>query len=89
MVQVLDLLASNLEQPVSIANKTFGQPQHSTDHHLRHVIWINILGGYQYSSAGFDGWETIFDVDSSGAGVCGVEGASRGVDSTSTRIGLS
>ena len=46
MVQLIDLPAGNLEQPVSFVNKTFGQPQHSTDHHLRHVIWINILGEY-------------------------------------------
>ena len=38
---------------------------------------------------GFGGWETVFDVGSSGARVCGVEGASRGVDSMCTRIGLS
>ena len=47
------------------------------------------------SSAGFGGWETVFDEDSSvtlscwSAGVCGFEGASRGGDSMSTRIGLS
>ena len=41
------------------------------------------------SSAGFGGWEIAFDVDSSRAGVYGVEGASRGGDSTSTRISLS
>ena len=46
------------------------------------------------SSVGFGGWETVFDVDSSvtlscwGAGVWGVEGASRGEDSMSTRISL-
>ena len=35
------------------------------------------------SSAGFNGWETVFDVDSSI-----IEGASRGEDSVSTRVGL-
>ena len=46
------------------------------------------------SSAGFGGWETIFDVDSSvtlfcwRAGVWRVEGASRGDGSVSTGIGL-
>ena len=46
------------------------------------------------SSLGFGGWETVFDVNSSvtlscwRAGVWGVEGASRGDGSISTRIGL-
>ena len=47
------------------------------------------------SSAGFGGWETVFDVgffvtlSCWEARVWGVEGTSRGGDSTSTRIGLS
>ena len=53
------------------------------------TCWMGVSLSKDLSSAGFGGWETVFDVDSSEAGVCGVEGASRGVDSTRTIISLS
>ena len=46
MVQVLDLLASNPEQPVSRMGSTICLSPCSTDHHLEHASGIYILDGY-------------------------------------------
>ena len=46
MVQVLDLLAGNLEQPVSRMIGTICQSPCNTDHRLGHASEIYILGGY-------------------------------------------
>ena len=58
------------------------------------TCWTGVSPFEDLSSVGFDGWETVFDVGSSvtlscwRAHVWGVEGASRGDGSVSTRIGL-
>ena len=46
MVQVLDLLAGNLEQPVSHVSSTFCLSLHNTACHLGHASGIYILDGY-------------------------------------------
>ena len=46
MVQVLDLLAGNLEQPVSHVSSMFCQSPCNTDHHLGHEGRIYNLDGY-------------------------------------------
>ena len=46
MVQVLDLLAGNLEQPVSHMIGTICQSPHNTGGHLGHASEIYILDGY-------------------------------------------
>ena len=46
MVQVLDLPASNLEQPVSRMSSMLCQLPRSTSHHLKRVVMIGNLGEY-------------------------------------------
>ena len=46
MVQVLDLPAGNLEQPVSRMSSMICRSPHNTDHHLGHASEIYIIDGY-------------------------------------------
>ena len=46
MVQLIGLLADNPGQPVCLVDNMLSLFQHSTDHHLGHVIWIGILDVY-------------------------------------------